>query len=213
MNEKYRNELRAKARKITQNQLIINELENRSDYINLIPNFTIFDKDDSNISISCYKSLPDSVDSWAFQLTLRNMRDIYQQSWKWDEETKKEELYSESARYLVAFQGNITPVGFIHFRFEQLDGKIVTYIYDVQVENSVKDTGLRMFLIQAVEAMSSRLEIDDVVTFVFKADTDYMQLLQNMEYQYHQTSPANYNPNEPEKYKHEILYKSLVRTE
>ena len=37
---------------------------------------------------------------------------------------------SESARYLVAFQGNITPVGFIHFRFEQLDGKIVTYGYN-----------------------------------------------------------------------------------
>ena len=213
MNEKYRDELRKKASKISENQRFINEIENGSDYMDLISNFSTFNQDGANISISYFKCLPDSVDSWAFQLTIRNMRDIYQQSWKWDEETKKEELFNDSARYLVAFQGDLTPVGFIHFRFEQLDGCIVTYIYDVQVENSVKNTNLRKFLIQATEMLSLKLKVEAVVTFVFKADKDYFELLQKMQYQYHPTSPSVYNPNEPEKYKHEILFKSLVRSQ
>ena len=211
MNEKYRDELRQKAEQISRNQLSINQAQEYDDYMRLIPQFSTFDAANENISIVSYQSLPEEIALWAFQLTLRNMRDIYQNSWKWDEENKKDELLSECARYLVAFKGEDNPVGFIHFRFEQLDYSFISYIYDVQVESSVKETNLRKFLIQAVEMISLRMDVEAVVSFVFKADVEYMQLLQNMQYKYHRTSPAVYRPNEPEKYKHEILYKSLVK--
>ena len=139
------------------------------------------------------------------------MSDIYQKSWKWDQENKFDEILNVSARYLVAFNGEDNPVGYIHFRFEQFDAQTVTFIYDVQVENTYKETKLRKFLIQAVEILSLKLRIEAVVTFVFKADIEYMELIQKMLYKYHHTSPSIYRPNEPEKYKHEILFKPLTR--
>lgn len=207
--QKLRRQLQEKGEKVRLSQIAASNAQMCENYLPLIPHLQTYQSPNLTATLESYSECPDSLSDWIVDLTIRNMREIYQNSWKWDEETKSMELLSTSSRYLVALKGEDNPVGFIHFRFEQLDGDFVCYIYDVQLEQSVKDTELASFLITAVEHIAARFEAQYVVTFVFKADTEYMGLLQKMKYTFHKTSPSLYNPDHPEKYKHEIMCKEL----
>lgn len=209
-NEDFLNQLREKAKKISEIQGKVDICQNIEDYMEQIPDFRNINLNETNFTISSFSELPDSYEPWAFALLIRNMRDIYQKSWKWDEEAKRDELLNTSSRFLIAFKDGRTPAAFIHFRFEQLDGDFVIYIYDVQVDSAYKETNIRKLIIQAVELIGLKNKVDACVTFVFKADTEYMELLTKMNYRYHHTSPSVFRPDHPEQYKHEIMFKPLV---
>lgn len=209
--DKLRKELREKAKKISENQQKVNEAQDIVDYMPLIPKLISFDPDGHNLSILSHSKIPEYISEWALNLTIKNMSDIYQKSWQWDEETKQEEILNRNSRFLVAYKGEDEPVGYIHFRFEQYDGDFVVFIFDVQTEEEFKNSGLSKFLIQAVELIGLKIGVQACVTLVFKADTDYMEILNSMNYQFHKTSPSLYSPDHPEKYKHEIMFKPLTK--
>ncbi|EAX91382.1 MGC78821 protein, putative [Trichomonas vaginalis G3] len=210
--DKLRKELREKAKKISENQQKVNDAQAIIDFMPSIPKLLTFDPEGLNLTLTSHNKLPEDISEWAINLTIKNMSEIYQKSWQWDEETKQEEILNRNARYLVAYKGDDDPVGYIHFRFEQLDGDFVIYIYDVQTEQSVRNSGLSKFLIQAVELIGLKIGVQACVTFVFKEDKEYMAILNGLNYQFHHTSPSVYCPDKPEKYKHEILFKPLTKT-
>ncbi|CAB1345599.1 unnamed protein product [Coregonus sp. 'balchen'] len=78
----------------------------------------------------------------------------YEQSeWGWKEREKRDEMKDERAWYLLARDTDSSPVAFSHFRFD-VD-------YEVQLESRVRRKGLGKFLIQILQLIANRFEIDD----------------------------------------------------
>ena len=103
-------------------------------------------------------SLPRGVKRWVFDLTRRNMFNLYEKTWGWSNPEKRRELAHSDARFLVMFAPTTTmttttttetiatvaadaedddvdastaalPVGFVHFRFEVEDAPEVGVVH------------------------------------------------------------------------------------
>ncbi|XP_052316001.1 N-alpha-acetyltransferase 40-like [Oncorhynchus keta] len=90
------------------------------------------------------------------------MQTLYKQSeWGWKEREKRDEMDDERAWYLLVRDTDSSPVAFSHFRFDVECGEEVLYCYEVQLESRVRRKGLGKFLIQILQLIANRFEIDD----------------------------------------------------
>lgn len=111
---------------------------------------------------------PDNLDSdtrdWMFNLLSGNMRKLYEDcTWGWKDSGKKEELFDSRAKYLVAKDvsqgGDPRLVAFAHFRFDMDYDDEVVYVYEIQLEDSVRRKGLGKFMMQARDRIRDTLII------------------------------------------------------
>jgi ribosomal protein S18 acetylase RimI-like enzyme len=145
------------------------------------------------------------------QLFEFNMKEMYQSSdWGYDPIKKREELFEEEARYLIAtnpLNGNEI-VGFIHFRFLEDDGIEVVYIYEIQIAPKVQRIGLGKFLMQIILLVASKHKMQLVVLTVFKSNKQALSFYQNkMGFEIDETSPSQCD--EPDA-SYEILSRSVL---
>ena len=49
------------------------------------------------------EDMPRALRTWTFDLTKRNMRELYERTWGWSNPEKRRELAHSDARFLVAF--------------------------------------------------------------------------------------------------------------
>ncbi|KAK7799470.1 hypothetical protein U0070_008642 [Myodes glareolus] len=134
------------------------------DPLEAFPVFKKYDRNGLNISIECKRvsGLEPATVDWAFDLTKTNMQTMYEQSeWGWKDREKREEMTDDRAWYLIAWENSSIPVAFSHFRFDVECGDEVLYCYEVQLESKVRRKGLGKFLIQILQLMANRFEIDD----------------------------------------------------
>ncbi|XP_061462278.1 N-alpha-acetyltransferase 40 isoform X2 [Rhineura floridana] len=134
------------------------------DPLEAFPVFKKYDRNGLNISIDCKRgsSLDPATLDWAFELTKTNMQTLYEQSeWGWKDREKRDEMTDDRAWYLIALEDGSLPVAFSHFRFDVECGDEVLYCYEVQLESKVRRKGLGKFLIQILQLMANRFEIDD----------------------------------------------------
>eukprot|EP00960_Hanusia_phi_P060555 764539-Hanusia_phi.AAC.9 len=108
----------------------------------------------------------DNLLAWAYMLLERNMKKLYEGSWGWDEEKKREELVSRRARFIIAhhIKGEIkTPIAFVHYRYVQEarepvevcflgldDEKQVVYVYEIQIDPAFQGRGIGRALMTTV---------------------------------------------------------------
>ncbi|KAG8522582.1 N-alpha-acetyltransferase 40 [Galemys pyrenaicus] len=141
------------------------EAANRlGDPLEAFPVFKKYDRNGLNVSIECKRvsGLEPATVDWAFDLTKTNMQSMYEQSeWGWKDREKREEMTDDRAWYLIAWESSSIPVAFSHFRFDVECGDEVLYCYEVQLESKVRRKGLGKFLIQILQLMANRFEIDD----------------------------------------------------
>ncbi|NWY22848.1 NAA40 acetyltransferase, partial [Aphelocoma coerulescens] len=133
------------------------------DPLEAFPVFKKYDRNGLNVSIECRRvsGLEPSTLDWAFELTKANMQTLYEQSeWGWKEREKREELRDERAWYLLAREAGAGPVAFSHFRFDVECGDEVLYCYEVQLESRVRRRGLGKFLLQILQLVANRFEVD-----------------------------------------------------
>ena len=124
------------------------------------------------------EGLPTALKRWAFDLTRRNMEDMYSRTWGWSNAEKRRELNHNEARFLVITEqgGNATedadrgqqPVAFAHVRFVDEEGVPSVYLYELQLEPRVHRRGLGTVLMRAVEHIGTALQMRQSVLSVLK---------------------------------------------
>ena len=127
------------------------------------------------------EGLPAALKRWAFDLTRRNMEDMYSRTWGWSNAEKRRELNHNEARFLVITEqdgnaaasndqdaGSGQPVAFAHVRFVDEEGVPSVYLYELQLEPRVHRRGLGTALMRAVEHIGRALQLRQSVLSVLK---------------------------------------------
>ena len=152
---------------------------------------------------------PDLLRRWFFDLTRRNMFELYERTWGWSNPEKRRELAHSDARFIVAYErdgdgdaaketmtswsqpedGSVlegyVPVGFVHFRFEvEEDDSAVTYVYELQVEpRRQRGRGLGTRLRAAAEeAVGASFGLERCLLTVLKVNEGAARFYERMGY-------------------------------
>jgi len=127
------------------------------------------------LEISCARALdtPSETRAWALDLTTRNMRELYERTWGWDERAKRAELEDAAAVLVVAREegGARRLVAFAHVRFEyeELKGAPVLYLYELQCEAAWQGQGVGRFLMVLLQLLAAKLRLPWILLTVFKS--------------------------------------------
>nr|CAG4642241.1 EOG090X0MNC [Eurycercus lamellatus] len=145
-----------------------------------------------------------SVD-WAFDLLKRNMKKMYEESaWGWDEKEKHKEMTESGAWYLIAYNSDGKPLAFSHFRFDVDYGHPVLYCYELQLEVECRRKGLGRFMLQVLELMAFRNNMEKIVLTVFLHNPGAVNFFKSLGYVLDGTSPVS---TLEEQFDYEILSK------
>ena len=118
----------------------------------------------------------ESEREWMYALTERNMRKMYEQTWGWNSLEKRRELNHQCAKFVVVRMKEkgkdvAEPKAFAHFRFEVDDDDVASvYIYELQVEQTMKRSGLGKVLMQACERIGVGLGLKHMALTVLKTN-------------------------------------------
>ena len=134
----------------------------------------------SFLEMTCYASREEieeeSEREWMYALTERNMRKMYEQTWGWNSLEKRRELNHQCAKFVVVRMKEkgkdvAEPKAFAHFRFEVDDDDVASvYIYELQVEQTMKKSGLGKVLMQACERIGVGLGLKHMALTVLKTN-------------------------------------------
>ncbi|KAF6023721.1 NAA40 [Bugula neritina] len=193
-NEKHklrREQRKEEAKKIADEQSLVNAANSVKNPLHLlIPHFHKYDRNGVNVTIECgfAKDWPEDIQQWGFEITRRNMKDLYGKEWK--DKEKRAELLEDTAQYLVAKQEG-EPVAFCHFRFDMDFDLAVLYCYEIQLEEKVQRKGLGRFLMQLMELMAFKTQMRKVVLTVFHDNKAAMSFYKSrLNYGVDETSPS-----------------------
>ncbi|CAL6329392.1 unnamed protein product [Bathycoccus prasinos] len=136
----------------------------------------------------------ENMRDWMYALTETNMREMYEQTWGWNSLEKRRELNDQNAKFVLVFTQkkkreeekeeakvalNTTddekeeekPVAFAHYRFEVDDDDVASvYIYELQVEQTMKRSGLGRVLMRACEKIGCALGLKHAALTVLKTN-------------------------------------------
>lgn len=187
---------------------IANKIE---DPMSLLEPFRKFERNGLNLTIESKRvtDLDKETIDWAFDLTRLNMQELYIESeWGWKDKEKYEEMTEDRAIYLIARNQDKKPVAFTHYRFDIEDEIEVVYCYEVQVTDEVRRKGVGKFLMQILELLAYKTEMQKVVLTAFKNNELAMGFFKNaLKYTVDDTSPDD--PVFAEGYCYEILSKAI----
>ena len=136
----------------------------------------------------------ENVRDWMYALTETNMREMYEQTWGWNSLEKRRELSDQNAKFVLVFTREMKrgeegkeakvalnttdededeekPVAFAHYRFEVDDDDVASvYIYELQVEQTMKRSGLGRVLMRACEKIGCALGLKHAALTVLKTN-------------------------------------------
>lgn len=117
------------------------------------------------LRFSKLEQLDDSHRQWVYQLTERNMRQLYEASeWGWNGKQKARELHSSKSLYLLAFlRDRIEPAGFAHFRFVEDYDREALYCYELQIEDCCRRRGIGRQLARLMEQIAAATKMRLVI--------------------------------------------------
>jgi GNAT superfamily N-acetyltransferase len=157
--------------------------------------------DSSFLTIRFHPSpLPEKLQTKCLDLFGRNMGDMYKESdWGLNMNEKKEELSHENARFLTCSNDNNNNknelVAFAHFRFDVNDDddptEEVLYVYELQVDASVRRCGLGRCFMSILELVARRAQMKKSMLTVFKSNKAAIQFYTlKMKYKVDEISPS-----------------------
>jgi len=174
--------------------------------------------------IHFYKSpLPKELEIECIKLFESNMGKFYRSSsWGLNLKEKRKELRHPDARFLILKEESSTNNGdgsqsniiaFSHFRFEVNDDDYPTeevmYVYELQVDQTVRRSGLGKKIMTIMELLAMRAKMRKVSLTVFKNNEAAMNFyLKKMKYCVDDFSPSKYMDDNSD---YEILSKCVHR--
>lgn len=188
----------------------ISEAEAHQDLLELIPMMRTFKRNGLDVAATYYTKLDADLLKWALDLTDRNMHQVYEDSWGWNENKKLGELKDKAARFIVLRQGEEL-CGFLHFRFEFEDNISHTYIWELQIEPKFQRHGLGKYLLQCAELITMKMGIICVMLTVLKNNEGAFNFYKKNNYKLHPLSPGMADPENVNDYYHEILVKDICK--
>lgn len=184
----------AKSR-ISKAQLLISQANSMQvESLDNLSRFKVFERNGMklNITLSRVTDLDQDVKNWAFKLTEENMKKYYEESeWGWNPSAKQNELWNDTAWYLIArdLDGNLK--AFVHFRFEVEEDKPVVYCYEIQVESDVQRRGVGKFLMEIIHLIGHAFKLKKTMLTVFKHnESAFFFYTQSLGFQVDKTSPS-----------------------
>lgn len=143
---------------------VMSEFENLTQYH--------FANTDLKIEYKTSKMLTQEEMDNIFALLKHNMQDLYEKSaWGWDETTKKEELFDENAKYLMAKNNDEKIIGFTHFRYDVEANHPVLYCYELHIEEEFQRKGLGKYLMNLLLLIAFKFKLVKVMLTVFTHNT------------------------------------------
>ena len=147
-----------------------NEVE---DPLAALPSFKRFNKNglDLNMETTRVTGLDDFTKEWLMDLLRTNMKETYEKSkLGWKEKNMAEELFDDPAWYLIARENDesAAPMAFVHFRYEMDHDDEVLYVYEIQLEESVRRKGLGKFMMMVLELLSHKADMRKIMLTCFK---------------------------------------------
>jgi ribosomal protein S18 acetylase RimI-like enzyme len=157
-------------------------------------------------------TMPDSLRQWAFDLTKKNMFDIYESTWGWNNLEKRRELAHANARFFVAngvvkktknkktrldeendiSSLNLSPVAFAHVRFEvEADDEPVLYVYELQCASEARGCGIGRFVMRAVQAAGVRVGAARILLTVLKKNVGAFSFYERLGYRPEKDTPSD----------------------
>jgi hypothetical protein len=141
---------------------------------------------DESVSVGLYSSsdLPKDTFTQLFDLTKRNMSQMYERcrGWGWNSKQKKKEFKHKDSRFVVIqkqssqekegkrkLSGDVA--GFVHFRFEIDEDEpdvLQLYIWEIQLDASVHRNGFGRMLMKKMDELAKHYNIPLVKLTVFK---------------------------------------------
>jgi GNAT superfamily N-acetyltransferase len=185
------------------------EAQKTDDFLAHISHFREYPRRAVKSTITAFNYCPSDYFDWILDLTVRNMRQVYDESWTWNPSVKGFELKEPGSNYLIAISNE--PIGFVHFRFEEQKNEMVLFIYDIQIEPEAQRHGLGTFLENACEFIALEKKAAKVMTMIFKVNQVGMHFFTRLGFQTHPLSPEILNPEKVEVFKHVIVAKQIGR--
>jgi len=166
----------------------------QTDPLEPLPSFTKFERNGVDLVLEAKKagSLDTSVKDWIFDLTERNMKEMYTKSeWGWNGDVKRKELNEDAAWFLIAKEKETeVPVAFSHFRFDMDHDDDVLYCYEIQLEECVRRKGLGKFMMKVLELMMIKNDLLKIMLTVFKHNDIASGFFKNvLKYEIDETCP------------------------
>lgn len=203
--------------KYAASQELVNKANALKDPMAELAVFKRFDRNGLSLSITAHKvtDLDKETVDWLFDLTKANMETLYESSgWGWNDKQKREEMTDENAWYLIAKDQENKPVAMVHFRFD-IDEEIeVLYCYEIQLIKDVRKKGLGKFMMQILELMAHKTQMQKVMLTVFKANKVAQEFfIKKLKYSLDETTPEETMVEamfDEEGYTYQILSKSMI---
>lgn len=123
-----------------------------------------------------YGSLPKDILAWVFRLKEKNMRGLYTaSSLGWCENQQKNEINTNYMHYLLAYDSNQQPIGYLSFIFKLEDNNQVAYCYDIQIEPKSLGKGVGTYLMKLFLEIGIKVKMHSAVLTCLSANTSAQQ--------------------------------------
>lgn len=170
-----------------------------SDPLENLPSFKKYNKNELEVELAAERitDLDEETKKWLLNLITLNMKALYEESeWGWKEATKREEMFDDRARYLIARSTAEENAGkvlaFAHFRFDMDYDDEVLYVYEIQLEDCVKRKGLGKFMMQVLEIMAFKADMRKIMLTCFKHNPAAQKFFKGaLKYEIDETCPTD----------------------
>jgi len=175
---------------------IIDAANSLTDPMESLQPFKTYSRNGIDVTISCQKvsELDEQTVDWAYELTKNNMQSLYEASeWGWNDEEKRKEMKDKKAWYMIV-RDRLNParlLALVHFRFDVEDDVRVLYCYEIQLCEEVRRKGLGKFLMQILELIAFKTNMEKVMLTVFRHNVASQQFfVDKLKYSVDETSPV-----------------------
>ncbi|KAK9833811.1 hypothetical protein WJX74_006614 [Apatococcus lobatus] len=199
----------------------IHKLNQETDLLMEYQAFQSYDRNGllAKLHFSTGMTLSDETHAWAYELCKANMEEMYRPVWGWRAEEKRMELRDPAARFLIAtqqpkqlssldIQAYQERMGYVHWRFEEDEGRPIMYIMEVQLAQPCQGKGLGKFLVKLLELVARRSGLVKIMLTVMHANMAGQALYKRLGFVVDDSSPSLHNPLGDAGY--EIMSKLLI---
>jgi len=175
--------------------LNVKKANSQEDPLEVLPSFRQCTRNGLSLVFETTKAtdLSSETKDWIFKLMEGNMRTHYVKSdWGWNSNNKRTELFEDNAWHLIARSEDGAPVAFCHFRFDMDFDDDVLYVYEVQLEETVRRKGLGKMMLKMLELMMVKAEMVKIMLTCFKHNQAASSFFKDcLKYEVDETCPYN----------------------
>ncbi|KAL5264050.1 hypothetical protein ACHWQZ_G005222 [Mnemiopsis leidyi] len=183
------------------------------DHMETLVPFKKYNRNGTDLVIQCvhYEQIDKETFEAIYRILEDNMKAEYDACyWGWNERDKRDEMKEKNPWFLIARNSEQQIVAFAHFKFDFDEEIAVLYCYEVQVTEDMRGKGVGKFLMQILELIGAKSEMQKIMITVFKHNPRAVHFFQDiLKYTDDETSPKFMDPMDEKEYCYEIMSKAL----